>query len=334
MTPPDAPAPELLLLESIRGFWVSAAIHVACALGVPERLSAGAMSIADLAAAAGAHAESLARVLRLLVARGLFREPSPGVFELTALGQCLQPAALGDLAVQQGRSPALHGALMLEVVRTGRPAVELQHGTGYFAHLASRPELGAGFDERMAAASAGAAAVILEHFDFAEETLLVDVGAGAAGVVIPILERHPKLRGVAFDRPATAARAEEAIARAGLARRCVAAGGDFFEAVPPGGSLYLLKHVVHDWDDARAAAILRRVYAAMVEGARILLVENVLTSEESSLLERTYDLEMLFVLGGKERTAAELAQLLVGAGFREVRLQRCPSTFSLIEATK
>jgi hypothetical protein len=301
------------------GYRVSQAIGVAAALGIADVLSSGTHSAEELARATGANAPSLSRVLRLLASEGVFAETEDGRFALTPMAEALRsdvPGSLRPLAVFNSGEPYWRSwAHLAHAVRTGQPAFEHVHGMDFFSYYRQHPEEWALFDQMMAAQTAAVTRTVAAAYDFSRVRTVVDVGGGNGTLVLGLLAAHPHLHGVVFDQPAVAARAEEAIAAAGLADRCQAVGGDFFVAVPEGGEAYLLKYILHDWDDERSIAILRACRQAMPADGRLLVIELLIPPGNNPSYAKSQDVNMLTNLGGRERTVEEYGTLFTAAGF-------------------
>jgi SAM-dependent methyltransferase len=205
----------------------------------------------------------------------------------------------------------------------------------YFASVVQDLNSGtANFNAAMGNLSALAAGELVRVYDFSAARTVVDVG-GAHGVLLAaILKASPATRGIVFDLPHVIARAGDAIAAQGLSERCDLVSGDFFQAVPEGADLHLLKHIVHDWDDERATLLLRSCHRALAPNGKLLLVEMVVPADNRPSPAQSMDLNMLVVAGGRERTEEEYRQLLAGAGFRLERVIPTHSPFSVIEATR
>jgi hypothetical protein len=319
---PQTPALDLIRL--VNGYQISQAIHVAAALGIADHLAAGERTSDDLAAATGAHPPTLYRLLRALAAAGVFREGPDRRFALTPMGECLRsdaPAPVAPWAVFIGR-PYLWGAWahLLHSVRTGQNAFRHLHGTSNFEYRSRHPEEQAIFDRAMSAGSRRHSAAVLAAYDFSPFRRVVDVGGGEGALLGDILAAHPHLRGTLFDQPHVVARARPALEAAGVLGRCDIAGGSFFEAVPGGGDAYVLKYILHDWDDAAYAAILKACRRAMGPGARLLVLERLVDPPNEGADNKFNDLNMLVEPGGLERTPAEFADLFAASGFRLTRV--------------
>jgi O-methyltransferase domain/Dimerisation domain len=329
------PSPRDTLLRMTNAFQVSQAIHVAATLGIADLLEDGPRSADELAGATDTHAPTLYRLLRALASVGVFTEEPEGRFGSTPLAEYLRtdaPDSLRAWAMQIGQQylwtswgHLLHG------VRTAEPVFPELYGTTAWEYRAAHPEEDAVFNAAMTALSAPVAEAVVRSYDFSGINVLVDVGGGEGGLLAAILVANPTLRGVLFDLPHVST-AGTLIERADVADRCEVVSGSFFEAVPGGADAYLLKSIIHDWDDGAAIEILRSCRAAMAEGGRLLVVEPVISSGNESDPAKFSDLNMLVMLGGRERTANDFAKLYTEAGFRLTDIIRTGSPpFNIIE---
>src|SRR5262245_4099906 len=328
-------SPRDQVFQTIADFWAAQAVHAAARLGLADHLAERPRSAAELAAATRTHAPSLARLLRALAAVGVLRE-SAGRYRLTPFGEALRTGTPGSLrplvlTVLGGEHYRAWGSLP-HSIETGQPAFDHVHGQSVWDYYSRHPEEAAVFNDAMTAGTAAVAPAVLEAFDFSPYRTVVDVGGGHGNFLASILEANPDARGVVFDAPHVVAGARAQLAARGLAGRCEAVGGDFFESVPAGGDLYVMKWIIHDWDDRRALAILRNCRRAIGNsGGRLLLVEFVL-SEGGEAFGPLVDLDMLVMAGGKERTEDEHRSLLAEAGFRLTVVRPTRSKVSLVEA--
>jgi len=317
---PSTPADELVRL--FRGFWVSRAIYVAAELGIADLLAGGPRAVDDLAATTKTHPPSLYRVLRLLASEGVFVEIEDGRFELTPRAAALQQG--GPLRLQVlflGRPASWQAAgILSHTVRTGKAAFERVHGVDFFEYNRQHPEDQALFDQLMTSQTKPVARAVAGKYDFSSMASIIDVGGGQGASAIEILTAHPHLKGAVFDQPAVAAKATAAISEAGLSERCKAVGGDFFASVPDGYDAYLLKYILHDWDDEECIAILRSCRRAMSAAGRLLVVEAILPPGNELSFGKTQDINMLINVGGSERTEGQYRALYEAAGFE---LSRC-----------
>jgi SAM-dependent methyltransferase len=325
------------LRAMVTGLRVAQMVHVVAKLGIADLLESGPKSCDELAAATGAHAPSLYRLLRGLGSLGLFTEGADQQFALTPLGDHLRTGAsesLRDLAIfwSEDWHWRLWGEL-LQSVQTGEPATRRLWGMELFEYLGQNPEASAGFDRAMTGSYLERNAALLSTFDFSGIGTLVDVGGGHGRLLAAILARNPAMRGILFDRPEVVAGAQEVLRAADVADRCERVGGSCFESVPEGGDVYLLAAVIHSWDDAEAAVVLRNCGRAMGPRSRLLVVEHVIPPRDESHRGKLTDVEMLLV-GGRERTEPEFRALLDSAGFRLTRIVPTGAPHSVIEAVR
>src|SRR5262245_1921817 len=315
----NPPNPSADLSRIIDGFQAARAAHVAAELGIADLLRGGPRDIDDLAAATRTHSGTLYRLLRTLSAVGVFRENHRRQFALTAVGEYLRsdvPGSLRDWARLVGREYYWEawGAL-LHSVQTDRVAFDHVHGRGVWEYRAEQPEDAQIFDRAMATGTQVVAEAVLAACDFSPFQCVVDVGGGDGTFLGNILAAHPECRGILFDQPHVVTRATPLLQSAGLSHRCQAVGGNFFESIPPGGDAYLLKWILHDWDDGASVAILRLCRGAMKPDSRLLVVEHVVGRPNESPAGKLVDLNMLVITGGRERTRNEFAALFGEAGF-------------------
>jgi SAM-dependent methyltransferase len=306
-------------------------VHVAATLRVADHIAAGTSEIHELAAAAGADVDALRRVLQHLVGMGVFEEPAPGCFALNEPARALMgpPARLGfDLDGFGGRMAHAWGSL-LAAVRTGAPAYDKVFGRPFWDDLQAHPELAASFDALMGPAGHGAPdPEVLIAGDWDVVRTVVDVGGGTGALLAGILRARPTVRGTLVDLPATVARAAELLEAVGVADRVSVVGQSFFDPLPAGADLYLLKSVLSDWPDREAQAILHRCAEAARPGGRVVLLNGVTPDEDGPA---SPELLMMVLVGGKNRTLTELRELARPAGL-DVHAAACqPSGRFLVE---
>jgi len=325
---PERPAlpPQMALYQMAIGHYLSRALHLAAKLGVADLLKDGARRAEELAEATDTHAPSLRRVLRFLASVGVFEERWDGRFPGSSRAMVLLFAGIG---IQDSWKE-------LEwCVRTGEPAYRKRGATDPFAEMAKDPAQAANFDAAMADFTKMTAVAVAAAYDFTPFRTIVDVGGGNGALLLGILRATPRLEGIVFDRPDVVERAAKEIAASGLGDRCRAAGGDFFVEVPNGADAYVLKHVIHDWDDARARTILANCRGAMPRDGRLLLVEGVYPPRIDGSFESrgaaANDLNMLVSTGGRQRSEAEFRSLYADAGLRLTRIVPTPARVCVIE---
>jgi hypothetical protein len=325
MTGQELPPP-FALYRMITGFYISRAIHVVARLDIAEFLRDGPLDAEELARRSKVHARSLRRVLRLLVTAGVFAEEDDGRFALTPIGEHLRadvPGSMRAAALLFGGITHRAWGDLLYSVETGEPAFRHVFGQEPFAYLAEHEEEAANFDAAMAAFTSQIARVVAKAYEFSALRHVIDVGGGNGALLAGILGAHPRLGGTVFDLPQVVERAASHLRALGLLGRAQVVGGDFFREVPGGGDAYLLKHVIHDWDDERAVAILRSCRKAMAPTARVLIIEGLyperMDQSDASKGAASNDVNMLVCTGGRQRTEQEFRDLYGKAGFVQAR---------------
>jgi hypothetical protein len=329
--------PAQLIFQAATGHIVSAALQVAVKLGVADHLANGPRSIGDLAAATGANENALYRVLRALAMVGLFQEVDDRRFALTPSSELLlkDRPGLYDMALWIG-SPFHFRvyANTMDSVLSGLPAADTTLGMPVFEYFAQNPELSEIFNNAMTSFSASVAPAMLQAYDFSGINVLVDVAGGHGGILSSILQKYPKMRGILMDVDHVIAGARPKIAAMNLQDRLEAVTGDFFKAVPPGGDAYIMKHIIHDWDDERASTILKNIRTGLAgkPNGKVILLEAVVQPGNTPDLAKLIDLEMLLLPGGRERTAEEFRALFAKSGFEMTRIVQTESPLNVIEA--
>jgi hypothetical protein len=333
--------PTATLMPLINGFMASRVVHVAAELGIADLLAQGAKSSEVLARETGTSAPSLHRLLRALASLGVIDELSPGHFALNALGAQLRngvPDSVRNLALTFGSERAWRpwGELRHSIL-TGAPAFRQVFGMDPFDYLTAHPQQAAVFNEAMAEITRQVAKAVVAGHDFAPFSTIVDVGGGNGTLIAGILNTAPKLRGIVFDSPSGSAEASRQLEARGLAERCEVIAGDFFRSVPRGADAYILKSIIHDWDDERSVTILKNCREAISADGSLLLIERVMPAQIDASaghqLWTMMDMHMLVMLGGRERTEDEFQALFAAANFKLKRTLLLPGAtgFSLIE---
>lgn len=337
---PSTP-PGVTLMRLIYGGYAFQTVRALVELGIADALDQAAQSTADLAGELGLHEPSLRRLLKAAATLELVAAEAGDRFRLTPPGLRLRGRANGSLAALASMfgSEHYHATMraLPDVVRTGKTALQTQFGVESAFELYDRePAIAAFFDAGMTAMSNMNGPAVAGAYDFSRAGVCIDVGGGEGRLLCHILQAFPGPRGLLFDVPPVAAKAEAFIGRLGLADRCAVLGGDMFEAVPEGGDLYLLSAVIHDWDDEASVRVLKACRRAMGADARLLLVERVLddapaptTMNQNHALS---DLNMMVRTGGLERTAGEFRGLLAQAGLELTAVIPTGSPRTIIEA--
>jgi len=322
-----SPEPNIRDLSDLSAPWC---VHVVVTLQIAEHLAAGRTGIEDLATAAGAHGESLHRVLRHLVSKGVFEETSPGQFALNEPARALLDSGvrLGmDLDSFGGRMASAWGSL-LSAVRTGAPAYHEIFGRPFWDDLKAHPGIAASFDALMGPAGHGTPDPdVLITSDWESVRSVVDVGGGTGSLLAEILRERPAVRGTLVDLPATVARSADVFSAAGVADRVTTAAQSFFDPLPAGADLYLLKNVLADWPDREATNLLRRCADAARPAGRIVVLGGVSPDERGA----SPALLMMVLVGGKERSLSEFRALARAAGLEVHAAQRQASGRFVVE---
>ncbi|UQT61359.1 methyltransferase [Streptomyces durmitorensis] len=331
-----------LVAQLVFGSLAAQTVRAAVRLRVMELIGDKERSAAEVAADAGARTQPMTRLLRALASLGLLREHTAGSFSLTPAGATLDPERPGSLTslVRMFTEPTMLRAWehLDDSVRTGDVAFDTIFGKDFFSHLKEFPDLSAEFNAAMSQASRATAAVLPHAFDFGRFTTVTDVGGGDGTLLSAVLREHPALTGVVHDTEEGLAQAPTTLERQGLTARCSLAAGDFFQSVPGGADVYLLKSIVHDWSDEQAVTILTHCREALPPAGRVLIVEPVLpevVDAETAGLTYLTDLNMMVNVGGRERTRADFEEVCRRAGLAltSVTPLEQAEPFCLIEAT-
>lgn len=331
MADPDAAA--LSSARELVDYWTPLVLRMLVEAGVVQAFGHSARSPADVAAATGVDASTLARMIRALTSRGVFERAGTEAVRLSPVGRLFlsgEPGSLGGLATFKPYE--LHAwAEATGTLRSGRPAFPEHYGADYWSWMAANPQQSAHFNDTMRRRTSSLLDVAMPLFDWPKRGTAVDLGGGNGLLIERLLRVSPMARGVVFDLPDVAAEAQDMMQRAGLSDRVECIGGDLFESVPEGHELYVMASVLHDWSDGDATKILQTVRRAMPVTSRLLLFESVLADDDEPDLAKLLDLHMLVLLGAGERTREQWSDLLRASGFELVRVVPTPG-LSWIEA--
>lgn len=332
------------LFTLLSGFFRSQVLYTVARLGIADHLSGGTRDADELATATDCVGSAMYRLLRSAVGLELLSQHEDGRFGLTAAGELLRsgtPESVRNLVMFLSGEEQWRALGQLELsVRSGKPALEHLLGMPVFAYLAEHPEREQIFNAAMREWTTLDIPGIVASCDLSGVRTIVDLGGEDGALLAGLLKANPQLRGDLFDAPTALRKAEPLLAAAGLTERCGLVAGDFFVSVPASRDAYLLKSVLHDWDDEQCGQILANCRAVMRTGDILLIVEMVVpddasgwTRDSSILLS---DLNMMAVTGGRERTEAEFHALLDKAGFTLEMLTRCPesSGFTILRARR
>jgi hypothetical protein len=328
--------PHIQLIQIGTAYWASRVIYAAAKLGLADQLAAGPKSAAELAGPMRVHAPSLHRLMRTLASLGLLTERTEQRFALTTLGEALKTGAPGSArsAVLALCSSWFASAFdhIVHSVQTGRTGFEKAHGMPIFDYLSQHPEDASLFSETMIGLHGAEPPAVAAAYDFSSFKTIVDVGGATGNLLAAILTHHARPRGVLFDRPHVVSDAPALLKTKGVNDRVTIEAGDFFKTVPAGCDAYVLSHVIHDWSEEQCLTILGHCRKAMKPEGRLLIVEMVLPAGDTPHVGKMFDMVMLVVPGGQERTEAEYSSLLSKAGFRLARVVPTDSAVSVVEA--
>ncbi|MEO8272980.1 MAG: methyltransferase [Chloroflexota bacterium] len=325
--------PKAQLLALVRGHRMTDMIAVAARLGIPDILARGAADAQMIAAATDSHAATVYRLLRTLAAAGVLREDDQGRFSLSAAGAYLasdHPESLAGWVTLLDRPTMREAWANLDrSMRTGENTFKALHGEDVWEWRRHEPEEEALFNRAMTSLSAGIGKAVASAFDFGGASVVADIGGGSGSLLGAILGEYPHLRGILFDQPAVTAHPDE-LERARVLDRCDVIGGSFFDGVPAGADVYVMKAILHDWEDAESTAILRAIRAVIPADGTLLLVERVIGPPNEDLEGKLSDLHMLVMPGGRERTADEWRVLLEAGGFSLDDIRSIPGTWQVV----
>lgn len=324
------------LMQMICGYQVSQIVLSVGELGLSDLLRQGPASVEDLAQQCDANPDRLYRLLRAAASLGIFAETEPRVFAMTALAEPLQsdhPLSLQPLTLMMGGEHYASWGRLRSAVQSNENAFEQEYGEPFFDYLGKNPKSAAIFDAAMTSIHGRETDAILEVYDFSQFDVLADVGGGNGSKLISVLTKHPQLRGVLVDLPHVVDRAAPNFVAAGVNDRMTLVGGDFFKEVTSGADAYMMRHIIHDWDDEKSTLILKNCRAAMQPGQKLLLVEYVIPAGNEPFAGKLLDLTMMLIPGGKERTEAEYRELVAGCGFQLDRVINTSQPISVLEST-
>lgn len=324
------------VLDLTMGFAVSQTIFAAARLGIADVLAAGPLTAGQIAERIDADPDAVHRLLRVLATQHIFRQRRDGRFEMTSMAEPLRtdaPMSIRPLLMMLSH-PLYWEQFgnLAQVVRTGRTTLESDHDMGLFEFLDQDPETARVFNDAMTCVTSLAIPPILAAYDFTQARTIVDVGGGNGQMLAAVLKSAPQSRGVLLEQASLESRARAVFRSAGVDDRVTISAGSFFDRVPTGGDIYLLKHVVHDWQDDLAAAVLRRVREAMSPLSKLLVVETVIPPGNTTHFGKLLDLDMMIFAGGRERSQQEISDLLTETGFELQRVVPTVTHLSLIEA--
>ena len=331
------PPPSAVLMQIANGAMVTQALGVVAKLGIADIIDDGDRHVDELALASGSDGPSLYRILRSLASIGVFTETSHSKFAHTPVSRLLRSDVQGSM-----RSMAIFMAEpwhykvwgnMLHSARTGETAWKATYGEEVFEWFQKHPAESDIFNNAMTDMSASVAPALIEAYDFSGINVIADIAGGHGFLLSQILKANPALKGILFDMDHVIAGSAEMFSKHGLADRVEAVSGDFFREVPAADA-YIMKHIIHDWDDERSIAIMKNIHTAMVGDGKLLLLEMVVPEGNEPHPSKILDLAMLALPGGLERTESEYAALFERSGFKLNRIVPTMSPFSVVEGVK
>ncbi|MBP6870051.1 hypothetical protein KBC04_04160 [Candidatus Babeliales bacterium] len=324
------------LMELASAHILSRAIHVAAMIKVADHLVDGPCNVYELAEKTEVHPTALYRLLRLLASNNIFYETADQGFALTPLAELLisnHPESLQPwLANHDGDEKRWRSyGHMGYSVQTGNPAFNYVYGQGYFDFIAQDNDMAASFDEGMRNLSEKEDRALATYYDFSAYNVITDIGGGKGGLLTEIMKLYPSVHGVLYDLPHVQISAQSYVSQCGFDQQVVFTSGSFFDQIPSGSDLYILKRILHDWDDELCVKILSNCRNAMTQNTKLLIIEAIVADDNSRDFAKDVDIAMLVLFGGKERTQNEWTALLEAANLELIKVHKTPSMLSIIE---
>jgi O-methyltransferase domain/Dimerisation domain len=334
----EAQPPQAQLIQMATAHWVSRLLYVAAQMNLADLLADGPKTAEGLARSTETDAPALYRVMRTLSSLGLFTEDPSHRFSLTPLGEALRTGAPGSV---RASVLTMAGDLcmksldqLLYSIQTGKTGFEKAFGMPLFEWLGNHPGEASMFSETMVGLHGAEPAAIAAAYDFSKFETIVDVGGANGNLLTTIIDHYSEPRGILFDLPHVVRDAPALIKARGLKDRIRIEAGSFFENVPAAADAYLLSHIIHDWSEAQCLSILGNCRRAMKPNSRLLIIEMVLPAGDTPHPGKIFDIIMLAIPGGQERTEPEYCALLDKAGFRLTRVVPTESAASIVEALR
>ena len=336
---PKGMPPQVKMLQMMNAYRLSQSISVAAKLGIADLLADGAKSSEELAQATGTHAPSLYRLLRSLASFEIFSEDESGLFKLTPRAALLQTEVPGSI---RGYASIIgdkwHWDMwggILHSVKTGETAFENLNGMEFQEYYNQNPEVAKNFDAAMVSVLGMTDEAIVNNYDFSSTGKVVDIGTGGGdgNLIVSILKKYPTIQGIFFDLPSRTEQALPIVEGSGVGDRCEVMAGDVLESFPVGANAYILKNLVHDYDDERAVKLLKNCREAIAENGKLLVVEMVIPPGNEMSLGKIVDVEALIMTAGAiERTEEQYRDLLESAGFKLTKVMSSRGPMNIIEA--
>ena len=323
--------------QMITGYWISQAIYAAAKFGIADHLKDGPKTVGELATSSSTNPDALYRLLRALASVGVFAEGEARRFSLTPLAEPLRsdiPGSKRALALMSGDEQFRAWGEIEYSIRTGKIAFDKVFDKPIFDYLGEHPDKARIFNAAMVGIHGRESNAVLDAYDWSRIGVIADIGGGNGSQITEILKKYPKMKGILFDLPHVIDRAKEKIQAAGLQDRCTLVSGSFFDGVPEGADAYLMRHIIHDWDEDKCLTILRNCHRAMSSESKLLVIESVIPSGNERFHGKFLDLVMLLIPGGKERTEVEYRALFEQAGFELTQIVPTGTEVSIVEGRK
>jgi hypothetical protein len=324
-----------VVFQMATSYWTSQTIYVAAKLGVADVLSEGSKSCDEIASATGANRKCLTRLTRALVALSVLAVDGDGRFRLTEIGASLQsgmPGSMRSMILTLGEEHYQAWGKLIESIKSDKPAFDEVYQRPLFEYLAQNSAAAHTFNEAMTDMTSQVALATVLAYDFSRSRVVADIGGGHGVLLDSILRSNPSTTGILFDSEHVIEGATRYIESNGVGDRRRSIGGDFFESIPVGADIYILKNVLHDWSDDRAVRILKNCRCAMGPEAKLLVIEVVLPLTDEPVFGSLLDLNMLVMSGGRERTKDEYGRLFEESGFRLTQAIPTRALVSILEA--
>jgi len=330
---------EIIIIEHVTSFWIGKAIGVAAELNIADILKEGPKQIKELAQITQCHEQALYRLMRTLSSHGLFKEDKNQVFSLTKLGNCM---------IENGNKSVKYFVLhqnsehnwrqygeMLHCVKTGEHATKKLYNMEPFEYIEKNPDTNNVFNKSMTYTSEMSSMFMVSNYDFSKFKTIVDVGGGQGFLLSCILYKNPNLTGTLFDLPHVVKSANQNLDRFDVSSRCNIQSGSFFNTIPENADAYILKNIIHDWDDEKSIQILQNIHKVMNKNSKLICIESIISEDNKPSFGKNLDLEMLVgTNGGKERTLLEYKILYEKAGFILNKIIETPTPFNFIEGIR
>ncbi len=329
---------DVVMMEYASSFWVAKAIGVATELDIAEHLKEKPLHIDELAALTNTHSDSLLRLMRVLSGNGIFKNKGNSVFSNNKLSAALseeQHSMKYFIRHHLGENNWMFVGELEECVKTGQNAIKQLTGQEPFDFLKDHPEKSVLFNRAMTDSNELSLPLFLAAYNFGKYKHIIDIGGGQGYMLSAIAAKYPQVKCTVFDLPYVVPQAKENFKRFDVEQQCQFVEGDFFTTIPSGGDLYIMKNILHDWDDAASVTILKNIHQSMPANAHLLIIDSLIEDDNSSSFGKILDLQMLIgTSGGRERTRDEFDHIFGDAGFRLLRTIDTATPFSFIEAVK